>query len=450
MNNPDLNLASLELEDTTVDQDESLDLAPDRRRVYTDKQDPDVQSLILRVNQGKVDLQPEFQRNYVWDITKASRLIESLLLDIPIPVVYLAEEMSGGKQVVVDGQQRLTSIACYINGKLPDGADFPLRGLQVLKELNGKKFKELPEEKQDAIQNQSLRVILIKKESDPDVKFEVFERLNVGAVALNNMELRNCVYRGNYNQLLADCTENMHILKCLGQVTTDKRMRDRELVLRFFAMRRATHLNYRGPMKHFLSREMEKHRMLPKQELAEMEAKFNECIEMAWLVFGENAFRRYYAGDERQPTGYWEKNRVNLALWDTVLYTFGFFKKSQIVPIADAVREELIDLMTNDATFVQYISSTTDKPDRIRYRADEWRRRLDRLVGEQGPRTFSRALKEQLYQANQACAICGQYIQSVDDAEVDHIEHYWRGGQTIPENARLTHRYCNRARGGKD
>jgi hypothetical protein len=440
----------LELEDTAQDETESMDVPPDRRRVYTDKQDPDIQTIFMKIQQGKIDLQPEFQRNYVWDGTKASRLIESLLLDIPIPVVYLAEEPTNNKQVVVDGQQRLTSIASYIGGKFPDGRGFKLNGLQVLKEFNGKSFKELPEDKQDAIQNQSLRVIVIKKDSDPDVKFEVFERLNVGAVALNNMELRNCVYRGNYNELLADCVENSNLLKCLGQSAPDKRMRDRELVLRFFAMHRATHLKYKGPMKHFLSREMEHHRNLSEHETKEFESLFKECIDMAWTVFGANAFRRYNPGFDDRHTGLWEKNRVNLALWDTVLYTFSFYKKSQIVPIADAIREEMIDLMSSDALFTLYISSTTDKPDRIRYRADEWRKRMDALVTDQGPRNFSRALKDSLFFQNPTCTICGQRIQDSDDAEVDHVEHYWRGGKTIPENARLTHRYCNRARGGKE
>ncbi len=440
----------LEFEDTAQDDTESMDVPADRRRVYTDKQDPDIQTLFMKIQQGKIDLQPEFQRNYVWDGTKASRLIESLLLDIPIPVVYLAEELTSSKQVVVDGQQRLTSIASYVSGKFPDGKVFKLNGLQVLKELNGKTFKDLPEDKQDAIQNQSLRMIVIKKDSDPDVKFEVFERLNVGAVALNNMELRNCVYRGNYNELLARCVDNPTLFKCLGQTTTDKRMRDRELVLRFFAMCRATHLKYKGPMKHFLSREMEHHRNLSESETNECESLFKECIEMAWTVFGENAFRRYNPGVDDRHTGLWEKNRVNLALWDTVLYTFSFYKKSQIIPIADAIREEMIDLMSSDPLFTQYISSTTDKPDRVRYRADEWRKRLDALVKDQGPRNFSRALKDSLFHQNPTCTICGQRIQDSDDAEVDHVQHYWRGGKTIAENARLTHRYCNRARGGKD
>jgi len=108
--------------------------------------------------------------------------------------------------------------------------------------------------------------------------------------------------------------------------------------------------------------------------------------------------------------------------------------------------------MTNDSTFVDYITASTDKLEHIQYRAEVWRRRLQAIVDTTSveSRTFSHDLKVQLYKDNPTCQICGQRIHDIDDTEVDHIVHYWRGGKTIPENARLTHRYCNRARGNRD
>ena len=153
------------------------------------------------------------------------------------------------------------------------------------------------------------------------------------------------------------------------------------------------------------------------------------------------------------PDGRWETGgAINVALWDTILYTFAFYEPRQIVPIADAIREEFLDLLTHDRTFVDYIGRTTDKPDRIRYRAETWKRRLEDLVRtpENEPRNFSKALKRRLYEEDPSCAICDQHIHLLDDSEIDHVVHYWRGGRTIPENARLTHRYCNRRRGGQD
>jgi hypothetical protein len=133
------------------------------------------------------------------------------------------------------------------------------------------------------------------------------------------------------------------------------------------------------------------------------------------------------------------------------MYTFAFYDKRQIVPNSDRIREEFLDVMTSDEKFVEYITATTDQVDRIRYRAEEWRRRLDVLVGDAKPepRGFTLELKRDLFTANPTCQLCKQQIHDLDDAEVDHIKHYWRGGRTIPENARMTHRYCNRARGGR-
>lgn len=437
------------LSDVIEDDDTPLEIAPERREVKTDKLDLPVETLHTWVKRGKMELQPEFQRKFVWNKAKASHLIESLILEIPIPVIYVAEDAKKMYEVV-DGQQRLTSICSYLDGKFPDGDDFKLSGLQVLKELNGKALKSLTNEYQEKILGATLRLIVIERESDPDVKFEVFKRLNLGAMQLNDQELRNCVMRGSYNDLLKDLSSNRHLLKIMGLDEPHYRMKDRELILRFFAMWRNTHLKYKGPMKQFLNREMETYRNAAESELIKMRKVFEKSIEMAFAVFGNQAFRRFNAGKASSPNGSWEKNKLNLALWDTLLYTFSYYDKSQIIPIADSIREEFLDLMTTDHTFVEYITSTTDKAERVQYRADVWRQKLQSLVSDTQPRNFTLEFKVKLYNANPTCEICKQRLHDVDDAEVDHIEHYWRGGKTIPENARLTHRHCNRARGGRN
>lgn len=443
-----------EIDGLEIDEEEDdtpLEIPSDRRRVKTDKQDVPVETIHTRVQSGRLDLQPDFQRYFVWNRTKASRLIESILLDIPIPVIYVAEEPDH-RSVVVDGQQRLTSICAFIDGTFPDGAEFRLSGLQVMSELNGKTFRDLDTSSQEFIYTTALRLIIIKMDSDPDVRFEVFERLNLGSVKLNDQELRNCIYRGNYNALLRDLAQNQHMLKIMGLKEPHYRMADRQLILRFFAMWRSTHLHYHAPMKGFLNREMQDHGNPSDKEIAEMRGLFEKSIEMAFTVFGHSAFRRFRPGSELDPNGSWEKNKLNVALWDTLLYGFGFFQKSQVIPNADSIREEFLDLITNDQKFVEFITSTTDKPDRVQYRAQIWLQRLHNLLDGTPiqPRSFSLELKQRLFDENPTCGICGQHVYDIDDAEIDHLKHYWRGGETIPSNARLTHRYCNRARGGQD
>ncbi|QFP77214.1 DUF262 domain-containing protein [Deinococcus sp. AJ005] len=429
-----------------------LDIPTDARRVSTGIQDIAIDYLSGQITRGKIILQPEFQRKFVWSTSKASRLIESILLNIPIPVVYVAES-AGGKQEVVDGQQRLTSPHAFLTGSFPASSglkqDFKLTGLQVLHELNGKKFADLDEATQGDLENATLRFIVIKSESHPDVKFEVFERLNLGAERLNDQELRNCVYRGSYNNLLQSLSENSNFLKIQGLREPHSRMADRQLILRFLALYRLTHLHYKGNMKQVMNRELEERRDPSESDLKKLRDLFENCIDMAWTVFGDKAFRRFQPGSEQNPDGSWDK-RLNFALWDTIMYGFSFYGKSDIVPNADRIREEFLDLMTNDSTFVEYVASTGDKAERLKYRADVWQARLKEVIGppRSDSRTFTYKLKQELFDTDPTCALCKQHIHAIDDAEVDHIKHYWRGGQTIPENAQLTHRYCNRAKGG--
>ena len=437
------------MEENGPDDAVPLELGVGERRIATQSLDLAIEGLVARISRGGLILQPEFQRDYVWSPTKASDLVESVLMRIPLPVIYLAETSEGDWEVV-DGQQRLTSLYSFIVGTFPDGTKFKLGKLRVRNDIKGLTFKDLSKADQNAILNYTLRVVILRNESHPDLKFEVFERLNCGSVQLKDAELRNCMYRGSYNDMLNELAENPFLLKIRHADIPHKRMDDRQLILRFFAMKRNTHLNFKGGMKQFMNREMDAHRQAPPQEIASLKAMFESAIECAWIVFGANAFRRWSLGDDRNPEGQWEA-KLNVALWDTLLYTFAFFEKRQIVAASDAIREEFLDVMSSDDKFVDYIGRTTDKPDRVRYRAETWRQRLDAAItvpsGE--IRAFSRKLKVKLHADDPTCAICCQYIQSPEDAEIDHIKHYWRGGGTLPENARLTHRHCNRNRGGR-
>jgi len=222
---------------TMDENDENLELDSEpykiplgERKVYTQASDPPIKDLCDRLNKGKLESQSDFQRNYVWE-KKAelrSKLIESVLLKVPIPVIYTAE-LDSGNEVVVDGQQRLRTLLDFCK---KDG--FKLSKLKILEDLNGKGYSELPEQLQDAIDSYPLRVIRIEKESHPDIKFDIFERLNRGSVKLNDQELRNCIYRGNFNELLKKLVQNKDFLSIQNLSEPEKRMKDIERILRFF------------------------------------------------------------------------------------------------------------------------------------------------------------------------------------------------------------------------
>lgn len=438
----------------TTDSDDEIELegeeeqaeAPaanrgEERKIFTSSSDPTIKDLHDRYKDGELSLQPDFQRQFVWDPTRSSRLIESVLLGVPLPIIYLAEEPNGNESVI-DGQQRLTSFFEFLDGTLK------LSGLRVREALNGMKFSELPREAQSIIKRTPLRAITIKRESDKDLKFEIFERLNSGSVALNDQELRNCIFRGPYIKLLKELSEDADFRRLLNFSGPDKRMRDVEMTLRFAAFYHATYLHYSPPMKSFMNSDMEKHQYISPAEQERVRQAFKKSCQLTFSLLGEHAFKRFYRGNGDDANGRWEPKKINSSLYDVLMFGFTAYEQRQIYPRLDAIREALIDLMANNDVFISAIELSTSSRQAVETRFEIWRSVLKQAVGPitLEPRCFSGALKTELFEKDSTCAICKQKISAIDDAAVDHIEQYWQGGKTIDKNARLTHRYCNWSR----
>jgi hypothetical protein len=443
----DTNLEELDEESNGSDQDDVTDLEvpAKRRKVFTDKSDPPLDALYDRSMSGDLVLQPLFQRRQVWDDNRASRLIESLIIEVPLPVFYFAEGPDGTSEVI-DGQQRLTAVFRFLKN------DFALRKLRALPELNGKRFKDLDKSTQKLVKNSSVRTITFRKESDDGLRFEIFERLNTGAVPLNRQELRNCVYHGPYNQLLMRLSEDPDYRALMGLHGPERRMRDVEYVLRFAAFYHSTYLKYKPPMDRFLDEDMRKHRNIADRDAAQLEAAFKTSLTLTRSMLGTHAFRRFYRGTEQSPGGRWEQKKFNASLYDVVMGCFADQDKNRVMANLDSIREAFIALMTDNEEFINAIELSTSSDRMVRQRFDLWRRTLDDILSQSAtqPRTYTRDFKAKLYTANPTCALCQQHIAELDDAAVDHIAQYWTGGKTIPENARLTHRYCNMARPRND
>ncbi|WP_316772916.1 DUF262 domain-containing protein [Pedobacter frigiditerrae] len=457
MENNALKMAE-ELEEEILfdDEDQEADsdlISGEATKIYTEQGDPEIDGLYQRWKRGKLNVQPDFQRYFVWDITKSSRLLESAMLDIPLPVIYLTEE-ADGKIYVIDGQQRLTSFFAFIDGLFPDkkGKPFKLTGLKVLKDYQGKQFTQLPEDIQDKIRYCKLRTITFKKESNPSLKFEIFERLNTGSVPLNTQELRNCIYRGRFNNLIKELASDKEFMSLLGLSHPDRRMKDVELVLRFTAFYHNTHINYKAPIKNFLNNEMTRFQNISDKDAEQLRNAFKNAVSSIKSLLGENAFKRFYKGTEANPDGYWEKSRFNTSLFDVLMDSFARIDKNLIYPNIDSIKEAFIYLMTSDNEFIDAIEIGTSEERKVIRRFDKWRNVLNSIIGERHsqPRCFSYKLKEQLFEHDSTCELCGNQISQIDDAAIDHIEQYWLGGKTIPENARLTHRFCNSSRPRKE
>lgn len=418
----------------------------DSRKIVWQAKDFSIREFSSMLQDGDLELQPEYQRKYVSTPKIASKLIESVLMDVPIPVIYLAEEQDGSYSVI-DGQQRLTSFLSFINGKYPNGDIFKLTGLKVFKELNRKPFTDLDKEFQNKIRKTTLHTIVIKKESNEDVKFEIFERLNTGSIKLNEDEIRNTVYRGEYIKLLAELEENDTFHKIVQKDNYKNRMIYRGMILRFFAISEKSYFNYQPSMKQFCNKELRDNRYLLPDKAKEYRNRFLDCLDLVKVVFGDTAFRRYIPSNNEEQ-GYWTTTRINMALFDIQMCGFVNYSKNEILRNADYIREAMLELMTNNQSFIDSILLQTSDKDVLKKRFKIWLEKLDEIVGNNGyeQRTYSYQVKQELFDKNPICAISGQRILAIEDSEVDHIVPFSKGGKTEIENAQLVLRYFNRAK----
>lgn len=263
------------------DDAEVRNIPPEQRRLHTETADLTVGSLHQLMGTGKIEV-PEFQRGYVWTRTQASRLIESLIIQCPIPVVYFSQS-STNNLIVIDGNQRLMSIKLYLN----DG--FELQGLTTYPELNGYTWAQLDPRFRDHISNRTIRCITILKDTHPQIKFDVFERLNTGSVKLNGQELRHGVNHGPLMRQVDNLVKN-ETWKKLSGIKSDKRMKGAELILRYFAFRHDREL-YRKPLSGFLDTFTTTYRSIPADKLDAWTSEFIQTLEAVDYFFGKNAFK---------------------------------------------------------------------------------------------------------------------------------------------------------------
>lgn len=367
----------LELEEEPTPDTEGEDwsgVAPPDRKLIAQPVDLAVSDLVTQIANHDLLLNPVYQRRYVWDDKKASKLVESLLINVPIPVCYLAEEADGTRSTI-DGQQRLRSLFRFLNN------EFSLRGLEVLAELNGRRFHELSDRQQRLIKNRTIRCIVITEESHPDIRFDVFERLNTGSVALTPQELRNSVYRGNLNELLHNLASDDTFRASLGH-RADTRMAFEELVLRFLALDERL-LSYRPSFKTFLNQYMRDNRNLDEHPLVAKSERFRSTIVRVHTVYGGNSFRRVYRNDQSEVV---TSPTVNSALYDTIMLNFAVLavEGDLLAERSSDIRSASEHLMLDDPAFIDAISLATGDRARLRRRVRLFSEKLSELGLETG------------------------------------------------------------------
>jgi hypothetical protein len=290
---------------------------------------------------GSLEL-PELQREYVWDNGRASRLIESFILNIPVPPIYFAERKDAVLEII-DGHQRVKSIVRFLNN------EFALTGLRVMSEYLRKRFHELPNREQRFLKSRSIRAVVISHESHPNMKFEVFERLNTGGIALNAQELRNSLYRGTFNRRLKELATNDFFRGCIGTKKPRRRMVDEELILRWFAMFDDLE-SYRAPLKRFLNEYMDKNKDQEPDWLNPREAEFAKTMQRIYAILGERAFRLIDANGNplNDSEGKPFPRSVNRALFDAQATAFSWVKTRSEDVNAKAVIRSIGEVLERD------------------------------------------------------------------------------------------------------
>lgn len=330
-----------------------------KRELLISVLDYNLNTLSELVTSKQIDLSPEYQRRDRWREDRQSKLIESFLMNVPVPPIFLNED-DYGKYSVIDGKQRLTAIHDFIRGRLR------LKGLKVFTELNGSTIDELSPALRAIIGTRSnLRATIILRQSDKDVKFEVFRRLNTGGVKLNAQEIRNSTWPGPTNDLTHRLSEDPLYRRLLGirrpaTSTLYKQMRDVELVLRYFTFRKDWD-TFSGGMARRLDKFMADNQRLKKPVLIEMEKDFLGTLVTVEAAFGEHAFRRY-----SPETRSW-KSPILAALYDAQMFACMGRSPEEVLPHREQILREYQQLFSN-SDFRRSIDAATNTPKLFRDR----------------------------------------------------------------------------------
>jgi len=307
--------------------------------------DPTLELLVDKLKREEIII-PKFQRGWVWKHVQASRLIESFLLGLPVPAIFVYKEPSE-KQIVIDGQQRLRTIKGFFNRKLPDGNDFFLKG--VSPQWEGKYYEDLTDTERIRLRDSVLREVIVQQIDPNDTTsiYHIFERLNTGGTGLTPQEVRNCTYHGAFNDLIVEVNKINTWRKIFGSDDVDKRMRDIEIIVRFFALFENSN-SYTKPMKQFLNNFMARHQSDNDNKIIGFQNLFKNTTMQICKELGNKPFNL--------------RRGINVAVCDAVMVAFARSNK-----IPDDILKRYQILLKNPS-FIDSITQHTTDVDRVKNR----------------------------------------------------------------------------------
>lgn len=311
-----------------------------------------VHDVLRRIEKGSFIMDPDFQRDFIWGEDKQSKLIESVLMRIPLPVFYLAED-ANGRMVVVDGLQRLSTFQRFVNSelrlKLPSHA-----------ELDRKRFQDLSPKLQNRVEDCNLILYIIDAKVPERARLDIFERVN-GGVPLTRQQMRNCLFMGDATRFLKKEAITPLFLKATGGSLKTSTMRDREFVNRFCAFQILPLSEYRGDMDDFLAQVLRKMNA-GEVNLEKLSGEFRTTLANNSKVFERHAFRKHTNPHD-------SRSVLNASLWDVMSTGLSRYAEHLVDARAEELKNAFYALMADDE-FVRSITYSVNDTRRVRYRFD--------------------------------------------------------------------------------
>lgn len=304
---------------------------------------------IRQLKKDKIIIQPEFQRNQIWTIKQKSQFIESIILNFPLPPIYL-NETKEGKYLVIDGLQRTTALRSFLDD------EFVLTSLEAIPSYNGKKFSDLSDVLKSKIEDKKIVIFSLKPSTPSVVIYDLFKRINTGGTQLNRQEIRNCIYIGNSTRLLKSLAEGEDFKRAIDWGVSPKRMKDREVVLRYLAFRwQDIEEEYTGDMSGFVEGMMRKINLMDDSSIEEIKLDFIETMQKARLVLGQDGFRI-----RTEHT----RGVVNIALFESICLALSKNSISDTENKRDILRDNYQALL-NDSNYISASTSSTSSKNNV-------------------------------------------------------------------------------------
>jgi len=347
-----------EVEEEDVSSSGKIEKPFDPKKIDITTKQMTLDLIIKRLKNDEVDLETFFQRGMnLWSKTQQSRLIESILIRLPLPAFYF-DGSNENKWLVVDGLQRLSSFKNFIleeNSK----KKLILENLEYLTQYNDYTYEELPRMLQRRIEEHEITVYIINEGTPNEVKFNLFKRINTGGLILTAQEIRQALNQGvpaNFITELSDLTEFKYYK------INPKRMLDKDFVNRFLAFYLFTYEKYRPDLDDFLNTAMNKIKELPKKEREKIKNDFKNSMLRAERLFGEFAFRKRFDLTSNK------KSRINKALfevWSVILSRLTDYEFNNIGMKKEFLNQDFVQIMNNDKDFEKSVSTATGDPKNV-------------------------------------------------------------------------------------